>query len=186
MLRPLQIGAAMLAWAVYGFADQGTPQPPPPRSAPRASQPKGGGNAVPKGGVGMPGNPVERLLRMPPAERERALEKLPLPQQERIRRRLQQFDSLPQAEKDRQLLRADQLWSLPADKQNLVRQQMQVVRQLPEDRRRLLQREYRQLSRMPEDARRARLSSDAFKSRFTTAEQQALSDLSEYYPVPAK
>lgn len=178
----------MLASAAYGFAEQGTPKAPPQHPAPRAGQPKGGGNAGSKGGprMGNAGNPVERLLRMSPEQRERALEKLPPAQQERIRRRLQQFDSLPQAEKDRQLLRADQLWSLPADKQQLVRQQMQWVRQLPEDRRQLLQRAYRQLSRMPDEARRARLASDEFKGRFTPAEQQALADLSEYYPLPGK
>ena len=43
--------------------------------------------------------------------------------------------------------------------------------------------EYTQLRRLPENERQARLASEAFRNRFTPAEQQMLDDLSGNLPL---
>ena len=63
----------------------------PGRKEPRGS--KGGGAQR----LSNPGNPVERLMAMPPEKREQVLEKLPPQQQANLRQRLERFDKLPAA-----------------------------------------------------------------------------------------
>ena len=83
--------------------------PPPPRSQPQpgaaAKSPAAKNPEAPKGGAGArlgnPGNPVERLMAMPPEKREQVLEKLPPQQQANLRQRLERFDKLPAAERAR-------------------------------------------------------------------------------------
>ena len=87
--------------------------PPPPRSQPRpaAKSPGNKNPEAPKGGAGQrlgnPGNPVERLMAMPPEKREQVLEKLPPQQQANLRQRLDRFDKLPAAER----ARLNQMWA---------------------------------------------------------------------------
>ena len=83
--------------------------PPPPRNVARpggAVKPPAAGNPqAPKNGgaprLGNPGNPVERLMAMPPEKREQVLEKLPPQQQANLRQRLERYDQLPPAERAR-------------------------------------------------------------------------------------
>ena len=141
--------------------------------------PMGGG--APR--LGAPGNPVERLMAMPPEQRERVLEKLPAGQQANLRERLERFDKLPPAER----ARLNQMWStfnnLPAEKQATVSRQMLAFNTLPDDRREALGPVLQRLRRMPENERHALLGSDEFKSGFSASEWQMLSDISQNFPL---
>ena len=136
--------------------------------------------------LGNPGNPVERLMAMPPEKRERVLEKLPPQQQANLRQRLDRFDKLP----PEQRARLNQMWntfnSLPPDKQAVVTRQMQAVNSLPDVRREELKPVLQRLRVMPEDKRNALLGSEGFKNRFSAAELQMLSDISQNYPLPGR
>jgi hypothetical protein len=167
----------------------------PPRNppAPRAAPPAPKANAMknpeaPRGSprLGAPGNPVERLMAMPPEQRERVLEKLPATQQANLRQRLEKFDKLPPAERER----LNRMWntfnSLPAEKQALVRRQMLAFNNLPDARREALAPVLQRLRRMPEEERHALLGSEEFKSRFEPAEWEMLSDISQNFPIPAR
>jgi hypothetical protein len=168
--------------------------PPPPRNELRpgagARPPASKGAAAPKGGgaprLGNPGNPVERLMAMPPEKREQVLEKLPAKQQANLRERLDRFDKLPAAER----ARLNQMWStfnsLPPEKQAIVTRQMQAFNNLPDDRREVLKPVLQRLRLMPEEQRSALLNSEAFKNRFPAAEVQMLTDISENYPLPGR
>ena len=86
-LRFLLLMAAVAMCAQNGNEPKPPKPPPPPRtrsSARRRGQIPGTKNPeAPKGGgaqrLGNPGNPVERLMAMPPEKREQVLEKLPPP-----------------------------------------------------------------------------------------------------------
>lgn len=168
--------------------------PPPPRNevrpgaAPKSpaarspEAPKAGG--APK--LANPGNPVERLMAMPPEKREQVLEKLPPQQQANLRQRLDRFDKLPAAER----ARLNQMWStfnsLSPEKQAIVTRQMQAFNNLPESRREDLRPVLQRLRIMPEDKRNALLNSEAFKNRYSASEFQMLTDISQNYPIPGR
>jgi hypothetical protein len=167
--------------------------PPPPRNVVRpgpAKSPAGKNPVTPNasGGarVGNPGNPVERLMAMPPEKREQVLERLPPQQQANLRQRLDRYDKLPAAER----ARLNQMWntfnSLPPEKQAIVTRQMQAFNSLPETRREDLKPVLQRLRRMPGDRRDELLNSQAFKDRFSASEWQMLADISQNYPLPGR
>jgi len=174
----------LIAAAVLGAQkDESSPRPAPrngPAKNPEA--PKGGG--APR--LGAPGNPVERLMAMPPEQRERVLEKLPASQQANLRQRLERFDKLPPAER----ARLNQMWStfnnLSPETQAVVTRQMQAFNALPDERRQALAPVLQRLRRMPEDERHALLGSEEFKSKFSVSEWQMLSDISQNFPLPVR
>jgi hypothetical protein len=192
-------GVLLLAMAAAGMGAQSAgpkapKAPPPPRNAvgpgeaaksPAARNPQG-----PKAGgaprFGNPGNPVERLMAMPPERREQVLEKLPPQQQANLRERLDRFDKLPAAER----ARLNQMWStfnsLPPERQAIVTRQMRAFNSLPEARREALKPVLQRLRRMPEDRRNALLNNEAFKNRFSASEVQMLTDIAQNYPLPGR
>jgi hypothetical protein len=189
MTRALQLGALLLVAAGTALCDQkdaggkAAKPAPPPRGVLRPNANKGG---VPKAAPKMlpnPSNEIQQLLRMSPAQRDRILEKYPPDRQAQLRQRLQNFDNQPAAERERKLQILDNFSHLPPDKQTLVRTQIQAYNKLPNDRRVMVGQAYVRLSRMPEAERRAWLDSNPFKNRFTPAEQQIISDLTQYRPL---
>jgi hypothetical protein len=194
MNRAIQVVGVVWVGAVVAMcADQTKPPkpPPPPKNPPAAAkpapkaQPNNPGGA-PKGRPSLPNpdNPIDRLLRMSPEQRERAIEKFPPQQQANFRRRFENFDKQTEEQKQRQLQHLDEFWSLPPDKQKLVRDQMNAFKALPEDRLAVVKQAYVMLSRMTPEERNERLLRPQFRSRFTPAELQILSVLPEYYPAP--
>jgi|GEM_PF-1643566 hypothetical protein len=200
----LQVGATLLLLAAGCLgAQKNNPKAakaePPPRTAPAprnpAPAPAAKANGMrnpeePKGGgaprLGAPGNPVERLMAMPPEQRERVLEKLPASQQANLRQRLDRFDKLPPEERERLNQMFSTFHNLPPEKQAIVARQMQAFNNLPDDRRRVLAPVLQRLRRMPEDERNALLSSEMFKSKYSAADLQMLSDISQNYPLPTR
>jgi hypothetical protein len=204
MKRSLHFGVVWLLLAPPIFGAQKNPKPPkpepPPRNAPNEhpggpaakndnnfknpEAPKGGlkGGGAPR--LGTPGNPVERLMAMPPEQRERVLEKLPANQQANLRQRLDRFDKLPPNEK----ARLNQMWTtynnLPAEKKEIVSRQMNAFNALPEERRQALAPVLQRLRRMPEEQRQVVLNREQFKNRFSASEWQMLSDISQNFPLP--
>src|ERR1035441_933262 len=161
--------------------------PPPPRNEVRpgaaARTPAARNPQAPNAGgapkLANPGNPVERLMVMPPEKREQVLEKLPPQQQANLRQRLDHFDKLPAAER----ARLNQMWStfnsLPPEKQAIVTRQMQAFNSLPEARREDLKPVLQRLRRMPADRRDALLNSQEFKDRFSASEWRVVGGISQ-------
>jgi hypothetical protein len=185
------VGVVWLGASLALYAAQKPPKNPPPPKAPSVAKPAAqpppkNPGGVPKGQTTLanPDNPIDRLLRMTPEQRERAIEKFPQQQQDNFRKRFENFDRLPEAQKQRQLQHLDEFWSLPPDKQKLVRDQMNAFKALPEDRREEVKKAYVTLSRDTPEERDARLARPQFRSRFTAAELQILMVLPEYYPAP--
>src|ERR1039457_4827077 len=136
-----QAVAVLLLMAALGMCAQTAgpkaskpPKPPPPPrnevrpgAAPKSpaarspEAPKAGG--APK--LANPGNPVERLMAMPPEQREQVLQKPPRRQRANPRQRLARFNKLPLADRSR----LNKMWStfnsLSPEKQAIVTLQMQ-------------------------------------------------------------
>ena len=169
------------------------PAPPPRAASVRPNAPPKSalqqGNGIPKAGGGRilnPGNPVLRMMAMPPERREQMLERLPPQQQVRLRQALESFDKLPPAERTRQLGILNMYANLPPEKQAALTRQIQLFNHLPDDRITVVRPELLKLHRMPESERSDRMASEEFKSKFTTAEQQMLAEISPYFPFSVR
>jgi hypothetical protein len=136
--------------------------------------------------LGTPNGNVERLLAMPPEQRDRVLEKLPQNQQNALRKRFEQFDQRPPEERARLLEMWKHLESLSPEKRELLTQQMQVFNALPEERRRVLGPALNRLRRLGPEERDALLKRDAFRGRFSENELKMMTDIAENYPLPGK
>jgi Protein of unknown function (DUF3106) len=123
----------------------------------------------------------DRLMRMNPAEREKALSQLPPLRRALIERRIRDFQGLPPAAQEQRLERLERLNSLPPQKQDEVRRSMRELPQLPNDRRPMINQELQRLSKMPEDERQARMNSEDFRNRYSPDEQHLIANLSQIY-----
>ena len=166
---------------------KGTPKVPGfngKKAAGGAVSPKGGGvrplPTIPKA----PRPQVVRFFRMTPQEREIAIDKMPVPQQENFRKAAERWDSLPPEERERQLKLFDSLSQLAKDKQDLVEQRLNEFYALPIPRRIMIRNAYQRLSEIPEADRQTWFDRPEFKERFTPIEQQIVKDLVTYYPNP--
>jgi hypothetical protein len=104
----------------------------------------------------------------------------------RLRQALDNFDRLPPAERSRQMGILNMYANLPPGKQATLTTQIQFFNHLPDDRIAVLRPELLKLHRMSESERSDRIASDEFKSRFTPAEQQVLTEISPYFPFSVR
>jgi hypothetical protein len=149
-------------------------------NAPAQGRHPGGGRG-PKEGNGRgidEESPVAKFQRMSPAEREKALRKLPPERQEKLRQQLQRYDQLPPEQKER----LQRLWQLPPDKQQKVRQSMRDFSEQPQDRRVAMRQQLQQMRGMSADERKAYFKSPEFKSDFSPPEQQMMKNMAEILP----
>jgi len=122
--------------------------------------------------------PVEEFMRMSPADREKALERLPPERREKVRQQLQRYDQMP-PERKAQLQR---LWQLPPDKQQKVRSSMRDFSELPQDRRRAMRQQLQNMGTMSPDERNGYLKSPEFKQQYSPDEQEIMRNMSEILP----
>jgi hypothetical protein len=125
---------------------------------------------------------LERLERMTPEQRAKALANLPAERRQEIEQKLDEFDRLPPDERMRIRNQLERMNSLPAQRQNQVRRSIRQFQALPEDRRLLLRRELDRMAAMPEEARRAHMNTEEFRNRYTPNEQQMMQNLAEILP----
>jgi hypothetical protein len=187
MSRALKIAAVLWLAMASSLWGQKAPKPAHPNAPPKGALKQGTG--VPKAGGGRilnPGNPVLRMMAMPPERREQMLERLPPQQQVRLRQALDSFDKLPPAERSRQLGILNMYANLPPGKQASLTRQIQLFNHLPDDRIAVMRPELVKLHRMPESERSDRIASEEFKSKFTPAERQMLAEISPYFPFTGR
>ena len=125
---------------------------------------------------------IERLNRMTPEQRQRALDRLPAERRARVEERLQRLNSMPPAARERLRRQYDEFQKLSPDKQDAVRRAFRELNQMPEKRRRVVRREIMRTRNMPDDRRSSRFESEAFRSEFNDAEQKVIRDLADVAP----
>jgi len=112
---------------------------------------------------------------MTPAERDKALAKLPPGQRDKIQQQLNRYNNLTPQQRG-QLQKFNQL---PPEKQNLARRLFSQYNEFPKERQGTLIQEYENLRTMPEADRKTRLNSDEFRGKYDAREQKFLGGLSD-------
>jgi len=125
---------------------------------------------------------IERLNRMTPEERQRALDRLPPERRARVEKRLENFNALPPEVKEKLRERYNEFQKLPADRQNAIRRSFRQLSELPEDRKPVVRRELNRLRKMTQTERTSAMETEKFRSRFNESERQLLFDLSSSMP----
>jgi uncharacterized protein DUF3106 len=180
-LTLLAIAAGLLVAPLWAEHPRPAPARPAPAPAARPTRPN-----LPKSRPEHPGMILDRWNAMSPAEREKALARLPPDRQEQIRNRIQQFNKLPAAEQQRLREGYQRFNRLPPQKQQQIRDDMQHFSQLPVQRRRAMNLELGTLRDLPVKDRQARLNSDDFHGRFSPEEQGMIRDLAQILPSTPK
>jgi hypothetical protein len=104
----------------------------------------------------IPGKQIERLQKMTPEEREKALANLPPERRQQVEKQLNRLDQLTPQQRQQLDERFERLQSFPPARQRAVRQEVQSLRAL----------------RFSE--RQARLHSEEFKQQFSAEEQDLI------------
>jgi hypothetical protein len=176
------IAAALLVLAgLPGWSAQGGARSPAARGVPQVRP-----RAFPKGGPAArgprltnPASPAAWLYRATPEQRDRAIEKLRLGQQERIRENLAWFDGLPKEDQEIVVRRTERFAALSPEKRQAFAAQLQTLNRMPPPRRQAIRQALMRLQRTAA-ARRARaLDAPELRGRFSPEEQKMILDLAE-------
>lgn len=167
MFRTLSVPVILILFLAGSAMAQGR-RKPIPRPGPR-------GGAV-----------VERLNRMTPEERQRALDRLPSDRRARVEERLNRLNSMPPAARERLRRQYDEFQKLPPEKQEAARRAFRDLNQIPENRRPVVRREIMRNRNLTPEKRAARFESEAFRSQFNDGEQKVVRDLADVTPQSSR
>jgi hypothetical protein len=126
--------------------------------------------------------PIDDFERMSPEQQQRALNRLPPGQRQKLQQRLQRFNQLP-AEQQRTLRNLyNRLHQLPANQQESVRKAINRFSEQAPDRQRAMRDELRSLAASPQPDREARMASREFRTSFSRREQAIMRDMLPVLP----
>jgi hypothetical protein len=143
------------------------PLPPAPPPPPRIEPETGPGSA----------EHLNKLLKLTPEQRNKALSALPPGRRAVIERRLNDYLKMPEPERNRAIDRLRRMQSLPPQKQNQVRASSKRFLELPQPRHRVVKRQLDELRPLSDADRRALMNSEEFRNKFTASEQQMIEDI---------
>ena len=104
----------------------------------------------------IPGKQIERLQKMTPEEREKALANLPSERRQQVEKQLNRLDQLTPQQREQLDQRFEKLQGFPPARQRAVREEVQILR------------------KMPFADRQARLHSEEFNQQFSAEEQDLI------------
>ena len=172
---------AVVIWAATAALAQHAPHAAARPAAPKVKNGAGvvRGMKAPRPAVGAQ---IDRLEKMTPAERQRALEALPPDRRDAVETRLRRLQNLSPEQRAQLQERLQKFESLPPEQQKQVRQLARKLRELPDDRRPTVRRELESLRNMPEADRKSRMNSPEFKNSFSRDERDILRQSSSLLP----
>ena len=190
MTRPVQFVGMLLLAAAAGVCaqnDKAAKDPVPSGSGwfrpgvPKGGIPKAGPKGIQKTAVRIsnPTSLAAPLYRATPEQRDRALEKLPFPMQQRLRKELEQFDQLPKEQQETMIRQTERFHALPPEKQLAFRQELVALNHLEKDRKQQVAAALRRLHNVTADERAKILARPAFRERFSIEEFQIITTLAE-------
>lgn len=141
-----------------------------------------------RGQAGVNARLMERLLRMPPRDRQRFLREnegfrqLPRGERQRILHRIERLSRLPPEQQRRVLERFRLFGELPPREQSRARAVYRQWQQIPPPRRRELLDEFDGLRDAEPEDRRKRFESREFKDSFSERERDILKELTDLLP----
>jgi len=145
-----------------------------PQSQNKAHEPAEGGPASPQN--------LERLLKLTPEQRNKALSSLPPARRAQILAKLENYQKIPPQQRAKNLDQLKRLQTLPPQKQQQVRAALRNFANLPQPRHHLVKVQLDQMNGLSPSDRRALMNSEEFRSKFTPGEQQMIEDMSLVTP----
>jgi hypothetical protein len=126
--------------------------------------------------------PIDEFERMSPQQQQRALDRLPPGQRQKLQERLAKFNRLPPEQQQTLRNLYNRLHQLPPERQNAVRNAINRFSEQPAERQQALREELRGMAALPEQDREARMSSRDFKGRLSGKEQGIVRDMTPLLP----
>jgi hypothetical protein len=157
--------AAVPAWAqAGGAAAKRGPIVRPPRV------PKAGGKQ--QGVIPRRTAELDRLERMSPEQRQKALDRLPPERRQRVEQGLERYRAMNPENRER--LRNFE--RMPVEQRDAMRQSFRRMQDLPPGRRGMVRKELQQMRGLSDSERETRMQSESFRKRFDANEQGLIKD----------
>ncbi len=121
---------------------------------------------------------LERLLKLTPEQRNKALSSLPSPRRTQILAKLDNYQKIPPKQRAKLLDQYQRMQKLPPQKRAEVRAALQKFKDMPDPRHKQIQTQINQMSNLSDADRSALMNSEEFRSKYTPAEQQMIGNIS--------
>jgi len=162
------------------------PAAPPPsktsKAKPVPSADKGAAKATADAiNAGTP-DVLERLAKLSPEQRNRALAALPPARRAKILQQLSDYLKMRPEERAKVLDRYHRMQALPPQKRAQVRVSLQQFAGLPQPRKALVRRQLNLMKGLSDSDRRTMMNSEEFRSKFTASEQRMIGDIASVTP----
>ena len=126
--------------------------------------------------------PIDEFQTMSPQDRQKAMDRMPPAQRQKLEERLQKFNQLPPEQQRTLKGMYNRLHELPPGKQEAVRKSVNRFSEQPPERRDAIRQELKGIGELPQQDRTARMASPEFRSKFNHKEQDIIRDMSELLP----
>jgi hypothetical protein len=127
--------------------------------------------------------PIDEFETMSPEQRQKALNRLPPAQRDKLQKRLQKFNALP-AEQQQSLKNLyNRLHQLPPERQEAVRNAVSRFSEQSPQRQQAMREELQNMSNLSEQERQERLASSDFRKKFNHKEQGIVRDMGPLLPA---
>jgi phage-related protein len=125
---------------------------------------------------------LERLTKLSPEQRNKALAGLPPARRAKIEQQLSDYQKMKPEERAKVLDRYNRMQALPPQKRAQVRASLQQFANLPQPRKAVVRRQLNQMKGLSDSDRRTMMNSEEFRSKFTASEQQMMADIASVTP----
>ena len=148
---------------------------------------RGGTNRAPRAGAPETTRdsqtPIDEFETMSPAERQKALNRLPPAQRDKLQKRLQKFNALP-AEQQQSLKNLyNRLHQLPPGRQETVRKAVSRFSEQAPQRQQAMREELQNMANLSERERQGRMGSSEFRNKFNRKEQGIVREMAPLLPA---
>lgn len=126
--------------------------------------------------------PIEEFETMSPEQRQKALNRLPPEQRQKLQERLDRFNQLPPERQQALKNLYNRLHELPPERQNAVRQSINKFALIAPERQQAIRGELTNMANMSPEERRTYVSAPEFRQKFNKKEQEIVRDMSEVLP----
>ncbi len=131
-----------------------------------------------------PGDLIERLNRMSPAERRKVLNRMPPERRDILEKRISNLNNIKPELREKLKKDYEHFQQLPPEKQTEVRRTLRQIAELPEDRRRQVRAAVNRLRQQTPEVQQRRIASRNFQDRFNDDERKLVQDALAMLPPP--
>jgi len=148
---------------------------------------RGGMNRAPRagdpGGKRGPQTPIDEFETMSPEQRQKALNRLPPAQRDKLQKRLQKFNALPSEQQQSLKNLYNRLHQLPPERQESVREAVSRFSEQSPQRQQAMREELQNMTNLSGEERQGRMDRSEFRKRFNRKEQGIVRDMAPLLPA---